>query len=112
MLPEDAKTRKSFPVFEGWFNYFPSAHLLASHISWLGQQQHGPDQPLQWNREKSPDQLDACIRHLIEARNESDPKARAKLYAQAFWRLGAQTQVAIEAAGGLVAMFPGEGGDK
>ncbi len=39
-------------------------------------------------------------------------KERAYLLAQVVWRVSAECELTIEAAGGLAAMYPGEGGAK
>jgi hypothetical protein len=65
-LPSDAAGRKTYPAFTGFVKYFPNAMLAVSHQSWLGNQQHHPDKPLHWDKNKSTDELDAMMRHAIE----------------------------------------------
>jgi len=57
--------RKEMPVFSGVLNYFPNALLEISHCSLVGNNQHHPDKPLHWDKNKSNDHLDALTRHLI-----------------------------------------------
>lgn len=66
ILPDDAASRKEYPLFTGCLAYFPNAIALVARRSWLGQQQHHPDKPLHWDRTKSPDELDALMRHLVQ----------------------------------------------
>ena len=65
-LPTDAKERKKYPMYSGLIKYFPHALAAVSHLSYLGNQQHHPDKPLHWDMDKSADELDALIRHMVE----------------------------------------------
>ena len=47
------------PVYSGVLNYFPLAIKYISKVSYLGNEQHNPGQPLHWDRDKSQDELDA-----------------------------------------------------
>ena len=66
VLPESAEARKTYPIWEGAIKYFPNALALVAHQSWLGNQQHHPDDPLWWDMSKSSDELDALMRHGME----------------------------------------------
>jgi|VirMetMinimDraft_7_1064189.scaffolds.fasta_scaffold01118_23 hypothetical protein len=59
--------RKSTPLHSGVLKYFPDALMDVARCSKVGNDQHNPDQPLFWNRDKSGDELDALARHLIDA---------------------------------------------
>lgn len=85
ILPSDAKIRKQFPIDTGCLSYFPNALLCVSHQSWLGNHQHHPDEPLHWDKAKSPDEADACLRHSLEG----DLVAKA-------WRALAELERALE----------------
>lgn len=65
-LPTDAKKRKEYPMYSGLISYFPDALAAISHQSYLGNQQHHPDKPLHWDRNKSTDDKDALMRHIAE----------------------------------------------
>jgi len=65
-LPDDAAERKGYPLYRGLFKYFPDALLAVARISFLGNQQHHPDQPLHWDKSKSTDEEDALLRHMME----------------------------------------------
>ena len=65
-LPTDSGERKTFPIYSGFINYFPNAIAAVSHLSYKGSQQHHPDQPLHWDKDKSGDELDALMRHMID----------------------------------------------
>ncbi|SRR5712692_2841140 len=62
----DAKTRKNLPVTSGVLDYFPDALLAIAEVSRVGNEQHNPGQPLHWAKEKSTDEADALLRHLID----------------------------------------------
>lgn len=95
-LPEDAKERKKYPLATGLFDYFPDALLAVANVSWVGNEQHNPGEPLHWARGKSMDQDDTCLRHFIE-RGKFD-KDGVRHTAKAAWRILALLQLEIEAA--------------
>lgn len=66
IFPSDAKERKTFPMYRGLIKYFPNALAAVANLSYRGNQQHHPDKPLHWDQDKSTDEADALIRHLIE----------------------------------------------
>ena len=65
-LPTDAAERKKFPIYRGFMCYFPHAIAAVAHLSYKGNQQHHPDKPLHWDMDKSQDELDALMRHMID----------------------------------------------
>lgn len=67
VLPIDPQARKSVPIYSGFIKYFPRAIAAVAHLSQVGNNQHNPGQPLHWDRSKSGDELDALMRHLLEA---------------------------------------------
>lgn len=62
-----AQERKDSPVFSGVLKYFPNALLEVSRVSKAGNDQHNPGQPLHWDKNKSTDEADSLMRHLIES---------------------------------------------
>lgn len=98
IFPHDAAARKEYPVYSGLLMYFPLACAEVSHVSYLGNQQHSPGQPLQWVRGKSADQMDAMTRHSMEygVGVREDEKGYHVL-AQAAWRALAELELALEA---------------
>lgn len=64
-IPE-AEKRKQMPVYSGVLKYFPNAIKEVSKTSKAGNDQHHPDKPLHWDMEKSFDEGDALVRHLID----------------------------------------------
>ena len=65
-LPTDPKERKNRPIASGVLDYFPDALAAVAFVSWIGNEQHNPGQPLHWDRSKSTDEADALIRHFIQ----------------------------------------------
>ena len=89
--------RKATPVFSGVLNYFPDAIMEVARCSQVGNDQHNPNQPLHWAREKSGDELDALARHLIGAGTMDDDGVRHST--KVAWRALANLQKELEIAG-------------
>jgi hypothetical protein len=66
LFPDDSAERKTYPVFAGLIQYFPSALAAVARHSYLGNAKHNPGQPLHHDRAKSDDEADALLRHLME----------------------------------------------
>ena len=64
MLPNDPKRRKRFPLATGLIDYFPDALDLVAEVSYVGNEQHNPGEPLHDARDKSTDDADALMRHF------------------------------------------------
>lgn len=94
-LPTDTKERKKYPIGTGVLDYFPDAIAAVAYVSYVGNEQHNPGQPLHWDRSKSPDELDSMHRHLME-RGKIDTDG-ARHLAKAVWRLLALLQKECEA---------------
>jgi len=90
----NAKERKKRPVFTGVIKYFPDALLEVSRVSLKGNDQHHPDKPLHWDRNKSSDDYDALARHLIDAGTIDDDGIRHT--AKVAWRALAALQEELE----------------
>lgn len=86
--------RKQMPVFTGVLRYFPDAIKEVAKVSYTGNQQHHPDKPLHWDRNKSTDELDALSRHLIDAGTFDDDGMRHS--AKVAWRALANLQKELE----------------
>ena len=101
VLPSDAKERKNIPVATGVLDYFPAALIEVAKVSFVGNQQHNPGEPLHWARGKSTDQDDTIIRHFFE-RGGTD-KDGVKHTAKLAWRVLALLQLECEAEGAPLA---------
>ena len=88
------KQRKETPIFSGVLRYFPDAMADVAKCSFAGQQQHNPDKPLAWDRDKSGDELDSLTRHLMEAGTIDTDGVRHS--AKVAWRALANLQKEIE----------------
>lgn len=89
-----SNSRKKKPVYSGVLMYFPDAILELAKVSYAGNEQHNPGQPLQWSRHKSNDHLDALVRHLLTAGQIDDDGIRHS--AKVAWRALANLQLEIE----------------
>lgn len=90
-----AQERKERPVYTGVMKYFPDALLEVALLSKVGNDQHNPGQPLHWAKEKSTDELDALMRHAMEAGTRDTDGMRHS--AKVAWRALANLQREIEA---------------
>lgn len=93
-IPEDAAERKTVPMCTGLLDYFPDALAAVAHVSYVGNQQHNPGEPLHWARGKSTDEADTAIRHIVQ-RGTSDVDGVRHL-AKAAWRTLAMLQKELE----------------
>jgi hypothetical protein len=93
-LPTDRATRKLFPVATGVLDYFPDAIVALSEVSYMGNQQHNPGEPLHWARGKSMDQENTMIRHYLERGTYDEDGIRHT--AKMAWRALAILQLEIE----------------
>ncbi len=62
----DAAGRKLLPIISGCLWYFPDALAAVSHVSYVGNKQHNPGQPMHWAQDKSKDHVDCIGRHLAQ----------------------------------------------
>ena len=89
------KSRKEFPLCTGVLDYFPDALLAIANVSLVGNAQHNPGEPLHWAKEKSTDEADALLRHLV-ARGTLDSDG-VRHSAKVAWRSLALLQRELEA---------------
>ena len=94
-LPTDPQERKRIPIYSGVLKYFPDAIAEVAKVSWAGNEQHNPGEPLHWAREKSTDQEDTLARHLMESGTVDKDGQRHS--AKMAWRALAILQLEIEA---------------
>jgi len=94
-LPTNAAERKALPIVTGVLDYFPDALLEVASVSKVGNDQHNPGEPLHWAREKSTDEADALVRHLLErGTRDTDGMLHS---AKMAWRALALLQKELEA---------------
>jgi dATP/dGTP diphosphohydrolase, N-terminal len=65
-MSTDSAVRKRMPVASGVLAYFPDALLCVAWISKVGNDKHNPGQPLHWAKEKSTDEPDCEVRHMLD----------------------------------------------
>lgn len=94
MLPSNSKERKKYPIASGVLDYFPDALAEIARVSYEGNEQHNPGEPLHWARGKSTDQTDTLMRHFLErgTRDTDGQLHSAKLA----WRALAILQLELE----------------
>ena len=92
MLPTDADARKGIPVFTGFVRYFPDAMAAVAELSRIANEQHNPGQPIHWAKEKSTDELDAMMRHLLDAQSEERDAEGVLHMVKVAWRAMANLQ--------------------
>ncbi len=94
-LPTDAKERKAAPVCTGVLDYFPDAIVEVARVSKAATDQHHPGEPMHWDKSKSTDEADSCVRHLIErGKRDTDGQRHS---AKAAWRALSNLQREIDA---------------
>lgn len=93
-LPHEPQLRKVYPVASGVLDYFPDALVAISNVSWKGNEQHNPGQPLHWARGKSADESDTLIRHFLQRGTMDSDGIRHS--AKMAWRALALLQKEIE----------------
>lgn len=87
--------RKAHPLCSGVLDYFPDALWEVAHVSYVGNEQHNPGQPLHWAKEKSTDEADALLRHLMKRGTRDSDGLRHT--AKVAWRALALLQRELEA---------------
>ena len=104
-LPTEAAERKKYPIATGCFDYFPDALAAIANVSWAGNEQHNPGEPLHWARGKSTDEPDTMLRHFSQRGTlDTDGKRHT---AKAAWRMLAILQKEIEEDQKAVTAVPG-----
>lgn len=75
-LPTDSNERKEYPLFRGVLRYFPAALAGIANISKRGNDKHNPGEEMHHARNKSPDQADCIVRHLVDIEDLLAAQAR------------------------------------
>lgn len=96
-LPKESSKRKRIPIYSGLLAYFPDALAAVAEVSFIGNEQHNPGEPLHWAREKSTDQEDCVARHVLDhATGERFDPDGGRIMAKVAWRALASLQLEIE----------------
>lgn len=97
MIKEEINPRKNIPIYSGFIKYFPLAILDVAKLSKIANDQHNPGEPLHWAKEKSTDEPDAMMRHLIDyARGEEFDTDGVLHITKVAWRAMAQLERFLE----------------
>jgi hypothetical protein len=112
LFPDDDKLRKMLPIWKYWTRYFPKAHREVTKVCVVNNVRYNPTREpadINWNRDKSKDQLGSAARHILEAAVdgkvfETVPPDISKLtgiekvyvLAEAMWRIGAELELTVE----------------
>ena len=96
-LPSTDAARKALPIWTGFVMYFPDVLAAVADVSKKGNDQHNPGESLHWAREKSTDQMNTAMRHMLDhARGNRFDTDGSRHLAKAIWRLCAELQLDIE----------------
>lgn len=98
VLPTDTASRKGIPLVTGVLDYFPAALAEVAKLSKAGNDKHNPGEDLHWAREKSADEADCIVRHLVD-RGTVDAEDGIRHSAKVAWRALALLQKELEAEG-------------
>ena len=93
---DSSLVRKGMPVFTGVLKYFPDALKEVSRCSQAGNKQHHPDKPLHWDKNKSTDNEDALVRHLIDHSQDPVDDDGILHLTKVAWRALASLQIYLE----------------
>jgi len=96
VFKEDADVRKGQPVYSGVLKYFPDALKEVSKCSMAGQKQHNQGDELYWDKNKSFDNEDALVRHLIDHSVNPMDDDNVLHLAKVAWRALASLQIYLE----------------
>lgn len=98
LFPGTDRERKALPVWSGVVMYFPRAMREISRVSFIGNEQHNPGEPLHWAKGKSTNQSDTAMRHAMDhaAGNHYDTDGTLH-QAKACWRAMAELETFLEA---------------
>ena len=93
----NSEERKQRPVFTGFVKYFPDAIMEIANHSWKANEKHNQGEPLYWNRDKSKDESDALVRHIIDyAKGERYDDDGLSILTAIGWRALAFVQKELE----------------
>lgn len=90
-----SEQRKKHPITRGLLDYFPDACAAVAHVSFVGNEQHNPGEPMHWARGKSTDQADCIARHLTQRGTVCEEDGIPHSWKMA-WRALALVQLEIE----------------
>ena len=66
ILPQDDNERKKINIYSGVIKYFPRALCAVAKRSAMGTKQLHPDQTMHCDKNKSKNELDSMMRHILD----------------------------------------------
>jgi len=94
-MTTDPVERKTHPITTGVLDYFPDAVAEVANASFVGNEQHHAGEPLHWDKDKSTDEADCLVRHLMQRGTRDTDGVRHT--AKVAWRALALLQREIDA---------------
>ena len=94
-LPSDDTLRKKVRAFQGFVKYFPDSIALVAYLSKVANDQHNPGEPMHWAKEKSTEELDSMMNHVIDIADKGELSQDADGVLDAIkvaWRANANLQ--------------------
>lgn len=94
-LPSDDRRRKMIRAFQGFVMYFPDAVALVAYLSKVANDQHNPGERMHWAKEKSTEELDSLMNHLMDIASKGELSQDADGILDAIkvaWRANANLQ--------------------
>lgn len=95
-MTDKAQKRKGQPVYSGVLKYFPNAMKEVATCSKVGNDQHHPEKPLHWDKNKSTDNEDAMVRHLIDHSIDPMDEDGVLHLTKVAWRALASLEIYLE----------------
>ncbi len=109
-LPTGSAARKGIPIYRGFMKIFPDAIAAVSQLTALSTEKHNPGGDVGWQKDKSTDELDAGLRHMLDDIMSEDPVARDEdgaLHATKMaWRMMANLQRLADSGVDIYALLP------
>ena len=108
-LPTDDAARKMIRIWQGFIQYFPDAVAAVAQLSKIANEQHNPGEPMHWAKEKSTEELDSMMNHLVDiaCMGEDGRDTEGVLHAtKVAWRAMANLQRLADKGVDIFAVLP------
>lgn len=94
-------------MYTGFVKYFPDAMAACAQLSFLANRQHNGDGEMRWAKDKSKDELDALMRHMIDDLGMTKRDAEGVMHAvKIAWRGMANLQRLADSGINIFAVEP------
>ena len=88
--------RKEIPLYSGLLTYLPEALNHVANCSYVCNEQHNPNEPLHWAKEKSKEHPDSMMRHLADHKKNPIDDDGVLHLAKVAWRALANLEIYLE----------------